>query len=103
MFGKLFRPSGLRRTTWCQEILFKLDSTLLCPGGEAEGPPLSPGAWGLLLSSGTGSDAVLPAAGGSSSSSAFLDPCFRGRVLVGGILFPLNKNRIKASIRVVST
>lgn len=49
----------------------------------------------LLLSSGTGSDEIFSAAGRSSSSRGFLDPCLRGRVLVGGILFPLNKNRIK--------
>ena len=27
-----------------------------------------------------------------------MDPCLRGRVLVGGILFPLNKHRIKSGI-----
>lgn len=52
----------------------------------------------LLLSSGAGSDPIFSAACRSPSSRGFLEPCLRGRVLVGGILFPLNKNRTTLSM-----
>lgn len=64
--------------------------------------PCPPARPGLLLSSGAAPAETFSVARGSSSSRGFLDPCLRGRVLVGGILFPLNKIGIKPGIRVTS-